>query len=272
MEKIQVLANEISIKRINDEDYVSITDIARYKNSEHTDDLIRNWIRNRNTIEFLGIWESIYNPNFNPVEFDGFRKLAGLNSFTLTPKQWIEKTNAIGIISKTGRYGGTYAHKDIAFEFASWISQEFKLYLIKEFQRLKDEEQKQLGWDIKRNLAKINYHIHTDAIKENLIPVELSKTEINIIYASEADILNMALFGMTAKHWREANPTKEGNIRDYADITQLICLSNLESLNAHLINEGCSQSERLEKLNKIAIQQMRILTKSHSIQKLGKST
>jgi hypothetical protein len=245
MKKIKVLEKEISLYSQKEADYICITDIARYKHSDRTDDLIRNWLRNRNTIEFLGIWEHLNNPDFKPVEFDGFRKQAGLNSFTLTPKQWIEKTNAIGLISKAGRYGGTYAHKDIAFEFASWISVEFKLYLIKEFQRLKDEEQKQLGWDIKRNLAKINYRIHTNAIKENLIPPELTSRQINLVYASEADILNMALFGMTAGQWRDANPDKKGNIRDYANVSQLVCLSNLENLNALFINEGISQSKRL---------------------------
>ena len=189
--------NEITIVQACEQDYISLTDIARYKKSDRTDDLIRNWIRNRNTIEFIGIWEQLNNPDFKPVEFDGFKKQAGLNSFSLTPKQWIEKTNAIGIISKAGRYGGTYAHKDIAFEFATWISVEFKLFLLKEFQRLKDNEQKQLGWDIKRNLTKINYRIHTNAIKENLIPDSLSKQAINRVYASEADVLNMALFGKT---------------------------------------------------------------------------
>jgi len=208
------------------------------------------------------------NPGFKPVEFDGFKKQAGLNSFSLTPRQWIEKTNAISIISKTGRYGGTYAHKDIAFEFASWISVEFKLYLIKEFQRLKEIEYKQLGWDIKRNLAKINYRIHTDAIKENLIPKELTKQQVNRVYATEADVLNMALFGMTAKQWRGSNDDKKGNIRDYADVSQLVCLSNLESLNALLINEEMVQAERLVKLNKIAVQQMRLLTEDKSIKKL----
>lgn len=196
--KIEVLSQEINIRKYNEEEYICITDIARYRHAERTDDLIRNWLRNRNTIEFLGLWEQLNNPDFNSVEFDGFRKQAGLNSFTLTPKQWIERTNAKGIISKAGRYGGTYTHKDIAFEFASWISVEFKLYLIKEFQRLKDQEQKQLGWDIRRNLAKINYRIHTDAIKENLIPDKLKSSQISLIYADEADILNMALFGATA--------------------------------------------------------------------------
>jgi hypothetical protein len=269
MAKISVLNNEITVCSQNEEDYICITDIAKYKNSDRTDDLIRNWIRNRNTIEFLGIWEQLNNPNFNPVEFDGFRKSAGLNSFTLTPGQWIEKTNAIGIISKPGRYGGTYAHKDIAFEFASWISVEFKLYLIKEFQRLKDEEYKQLGWDIRRNLSKINYRIHTDAIKENLIPPELTKAQTSLIYASEADVLNMALFGMTAKEWRDANSGQKGNIRDYADISQLVCLSNLETLNAHFINDGLPQEERLFKLNQIAIHQMKLLAADNQITKLA---
>jgi hypothetical protein len=268
MKKIKVLEKEISLYSQKEADYICITDIARYKHSDRTDDLIRNWLRNRNTIEFLGIWEHLNNPDFKPVEFDGFRKQAGLNSFTLTPKQWIEKTNAIGLISKAGRYGGTYAHKDIAFEFASWISVEFKLYLIKEFQRLKDEEQKQLGWDIKRNLAKINYRIHTNAIKENLIPPELTSRQINLVYASEADILNMALFGMTAGQWRDANPDKKGNIRDYANVSQLVCLSNLENLNALFINEGISQSKRLAKLNQVAIQQMRLLTDNSGVRRL----
>jgi hypothetical protein len=266
--KIEVLNREIALYNRRDEDYISITDIARYKSSDRTDDLIRNWLRNRNTIEFLGIWENLNNPDFKPVEFDGFKRQAGLNSFTLTPKQWIEKTGAIGLISKSGRYGGTYAHKDIAFEFASWISVEFKLYLIKEFQRLKEAEQKQLGWDIKRNLAKINYRIHTDAIKENLIPVELTPAQINHIYASEADVLNIALFGMTAKEWRDGNPEKKGNIRDYANISQLVCLSNLENLNAHFINEGMVQKDRLVKLNAIAIQQMKLLVEDHRVGKL----
>lgn len=236
MAKISVLSSDVTVKKIEDDDFISLTDIARFKDAEHTDDLIRNWLRGRNTIEFVGIWETLNNPNFNPVEFDGIRIQAGLNSFALTPKQWIERTGAIGIVSKTGRYGGTFAHKDIAFEFASWISVEFKLYLIKEFQRLKEDEQKQLGWDIKRNLAAINYRIHTDAIKENLVPAELTKSQVSMIYASEADVLNMALFGMTAKNWRETNPGLKGNIRDYANVSQLVCLSNLENLNAHFIN------------------------------------
>jgi len=265
MAKINVLNKEVSVVVQNNEDYICITDIARYKDADRTDYLILNWLRNRNTIEFLGIWEQLNNPDFNPIEFDGIRKQAGLNSFILTAKQWIDKTHAIGIISKTGRYGGTFAHKDIAFEFASWISVEFKLYLIKEFQRLKDEERKQLGWDIRRNLAKINYRIHTDAIKENLIPPELTPPQINRVYASEADLLNMALFGLTAKDWRAKNPDKKGNIRDYADISQLVCLSNLENLNAHFIGDTIPQHERLEKLNIIAIHQMTLLTQDKNV-------
>ncbi len=259
MAKITVLSKEITIQTRQDIDYICLTDIARYKDAQRTDYLILNWLRNRNTIEFLGIWEHLNNPDFNPIEFDGIKKQAGLNSFILTAKNWIEKTGAIGIISKAGRYGGTYAHKDIAFEFASWISVEFKLYLIKEFQRLKEVEFKQLGWDIKRNLAKINYHIHTDAIKANLIPPELSKLQTSLVYASEADVLNMALFGMTAQQWRNLNPSAKGNIRDQANAAQLVCLSNLENLNALFISEGLAQGERLLKLNGIAIQQMKLL-------------
>jgi hypothetical protein len=268
MAKIQVLNKEITIQTQNKEDYISLTDIARYKDAERTDYIIQNWLRNRNTIEFLGIWEHLNNPNFNPIEFDGIKKQAGLNSFILTAKRWIVATNAIGLISRTGRYGGTFAHKDIAFEFASWVSVEFKLYLIKEFQRLKDEELKQLGWDIRRNLAKINYRIHTEAIKENLVPPELSTSQINLIYASEADVLNMALFGMTAKEWRDKHPGEKGNIRDYANMSQLVCLSNLENLNALFIREKAPQPERLRKLNRIAIQQMRLLTDNSRIKRL----
>ena len=265
---ISVLDSTIGIQTIDETDFISLTDIARHRNQQHSDDLIRNWLRNRNTIEFLGIWERLNNPDFKPVEFDGFRKQAGLNSFTLTPKQWIGCTGAIGIVSKPGRYGGTFAHKDIAFEFAAWISVEFKLYLIKEFQRLKEVEQAQLGWDIKRNLVKINYRIHTDAIKENLIPQQVTKAQINGIYASEADVLNVALFGMTAKEWRENNRGKKGNIRDYANVSQLVCLSNLENLNAFFINEGMNQKDRLMQLNAIAIHQMRLLTDDTSIKQL----
>ena len=238
------------------------------RNIENGLDLIEKWLRNKNTIEFLGIWEEMYNSDFNSLEFEGIKNEAGLNRFVLSVKQWVEKTNSIGIVAKVGRYGGTYAHKDIAFEFASWVSPYFKLYLIKEFERLKEEEQKKLGWDIKRNLAKINYRIHTDAIKNNLIPEKLPKEKINIIYANEADILNMALFGMTAKEWRDENPNLKGNIRDYADISQLVCLSNLENLNAVFINEGMKQSDRLRKLNSIAIEQMKILSEAESIKKL----
>jgi len=272
--KIDVQGSLVAIIPLDDSDYISLTDIARHKSSGRSDDLIRNWLRNRNTLEFIGIWEQLNNPNFKPVEFDGFRKQSGLNSFTLTPKQWIEATSAVGIISKAGRYGGTYAHKDIAFEFAAWISVEFKLYLIKEFQRLKEEERRQLGWDIRRNLAKINYRIHTDAIKENLIPPELTKQQVSFVYAGEADVLNMALFGMTAKQWRESHPEDKGNVRDHANVSQLVCLSNLENLNALFIQEGVSQAERLKKLNKIAIHQMCLLTGDVSVleQKCGNST
>jgi len=265
---IEVLSTEVKIKTIEQNDFICLTDIAKSKNAEHPDDLIRNWLRNRNTLELLGIWERLHNPDFNPVEFDGIRKQAGLNSFTLTPKKWITSTQAIGLSSKAGRYGGTYAHKDIAFEFASWVSVEFKLYLIKEFQRLKEAEYKQLGWDVKRQLTKINYRIHTDAVKENLIPPELTQPQTSFVYASEADLLNMALFGKTAKQWRDENPDKEGNIRDYANVSQLVCLANLETLNAHFIQQELAQAERLRLLNNSAIQQMRLLTEDSRIQKL----
>ncbi|MCP4109743.1 MAG: KilA-N domain-containing protein [Desulfobacteraceae bacterium] len=264
--KIEVQGSEITILTGKEQDYISLTDMVR--NIENGSALIEKWLRNKNTIEFLGIWEEIFNPDFNSPEFEGIKNQAGLNSFILSVKQWVTKTNSKGIIAKAGRYGGTYAHKDIAFEFASWISPKFKLYLIKEFQRLKDEEKKQLGWDIRRNLTKINYRVHTDAIKENLVPSELSKSQISHIYATEADILNMALFGMTAAMWREANSGKKGNIRDYADVSQLVCLSNLENLNALFINEGLTQEIRLERLNQIAIQQMRILTGDSGMKRL----
>ena len=231
---IEVLSTEVKVKTVEQNDFICLTDIAKSKNPEHPDDLIRSWLRNRNTLELLGIWEQLYNPAFKPVEFDGFKKQAGLNSFTLTPKQWIASTQAIGISSKSGRYGGTYAHTDIAFEFASWISVEFKLYLIKEFQRLKEAEQKQIGWDVRRQLTRINYRIHTDAIKESLIPSELTPQQISFAYANEADLLNMALFGKTAKQWRNEHPDEKGNMRDYANVSQLVCLANLETLNAHL--------------------------------------
>jgi len=266
MGKISVLGTEISYYQLNEHDYISLTDMVR--NIENGLALIEKWLRNKNTIEFLGIWEEIYNPDFNSPEFEGIKNQAGLNRFVLSVKQWVEKTNSKGIMAKAGRYGGTYAHKDIAFEFASWISPQFKLYLIKEFQRLKEEERKQLGWDIRRNLVKINYRIHTDAIKENLIPPELTPRQTNLVYASEADVLNMALFGVTAKEWRDSHPDRKGNIRDYADVSQLVCLSNLENLNALFIQENASQAERLRKLNQIAIHQMKLLTDDPSIKRL----
>jgi hypothetical protein len=269
MAKIKVLNQDVSLQTVKEEDYISLTDIARYKNQERTDDLIRNWLRNRNTLEFLGIWERLNNPGFNPIEFDGIKSQAGLNSFTLTPKQWIESTGAIGILSKAGRYGGTYAHKDIAFEFASWVSVEFKLYLIKEFQRLKEDERKTLGWDIRRNLAKINYRIHTDAIQQHLIPPTLGAQQTSLVYASEADVLNLALFGQTAAQWRAANPGNKGNMRDEADVTQLVCLSNLENLNALFIAEGMPQQQRLERLNQIAIHQMTLLARDERMKLPG---
>ena len=267
-QKIDVLSSEVRIANINDQDFICLTDIARHKGTATTDDLIRNWLRNRNTVEFLGLWEQINNPGFNPVEFDGIRMQAGLNSFTLTPKQWIERTGAIGIQSKAGRYGGTYGHSDIAFEFAAWISVEFKLYLIKEFQRLKESERQSIGWDIRRNLARINYRIHTDAIQTHLIPPQLSKKQTSLVYASEADVLNMALFGQTAAQWRAAHPGAKGNIRDQATGAQLVCLANLETLNALFISQSLPQPERLTRLNQIAIQQMRLLSEDERLPKL----
>ena len=273
MDKLIVRGTEVSIQwNMERDDYISLTDIAKVKDSDNPRYIIQNWMRNRNTIEFLGVWESLYNPNFNRVEFDAFRSQAGLNSFVMTPQKWIDATAAIGIVSKAGRYGGTYAHTDIAFEFASWISVEFKLYLVKEFERLKAEEMRRFGWDIKRNLAKINYRIHTDAIKENLIPPELSAKHISLVYASEADVLNMALFGMTAKEWRDSHPELKGNIRDYANVSQLVCLANLENLNAVFISEGMPQTERLARLNAIAISQMQVLTQDHRIEMLKDQT
>ncbi len=256
MAELSVLNQKISYIKIENEDYISITDMLKSKDGDF---FVSDWLRNRNTIEFLGIWEEIHNPNFNYGEFAIIKSQAGLNSYKISVKEWTEKTNSIGIISKAGRYGGTYAHKDIAFEFGMWISPKFKLLLIKEFERLKAEEQKQIGWNAKRELSKINYKIHTNAIKNNLIPKELNKNQINFVYAEEADVLNMALFGMTAKEWRTNNPNLDGNIRDYATMNELICLANLENLNSVFIKEGLKQSERLEKLNKIAISQMQIL-------------
>jgi len=268
-QKIRVLGTEVSFHFLERAEYISLTDIARYKNHFEPKDVVKNWLRNRATIEFLGLWEKINNPRFKGVEFDSFLSQAGNNAFTISPQRFIETTQAIGLISKSGQNGGTFAHKDIAFEFASWISAEFKLYLIKEFQRLKEEEseRKQLGWDSKRNLAKINYRIHTDAIQKHLIPHQISQNEENLIYATEADLLNLALFGMTAKEWKEQNPALEGNIRDYADISQLICLSNLENLNAFFIKQGLDKSARLEKLNTVAIEQMTLLAKHKDIER-----
>lgn len=266
MKKVNDIVLKDSIIRTikeNGIDYICITDIAKLKSDDSTA-VIGNWMRNRNTIEYLGMWESLYNPDFKPLKFEGFKKEAGLNAFTLSPQKWINATAAIGILSKSGRYGGTYAQKDIAFKFASWISVEFELYLIKEFQRLKEEEQKQLGWTAKRELTKLNYHIHTDAVKHNLIPLEVTPRQANMIYANEADVLNVAMFGMTAKEWRESNPDLKGNIRDYATINELICLSNMENLNAVFINDGMPQNERLVKLNKIAIQQMTVLNEANN--------
>ena len=258
MAKINVQQTAITLLKVNEQDYISLTDIARYKSDDPTA-VIGNWMRNRNTIEYLGIWETLYNPGFKPLEFDGFRKDAGLNAFTLSPQKWINTTGAIGIVSRSGRYGGTFAHKDIAFKFASWISVEFELYLVKEFQRLKEQEQAQIGWNAKRELSKINYRIHTDAIKQNLIPQEITPAQASRIYANEADVLNMALFGMTALEWRDKHPDLKGNIRDYASINELICLSNMESLNAVFIQDSIPQRERLIRLNRIAIQQMQVL-------------
>ncbi len=265
MSVINVQDTAITVIDINNQDYISLTDMAGAKeNDARAADVIKNWIRTRYTIEFLGTWELIHNPRFKVVEFDHFRSRAGLPSFVLSCSEWIEKTAAIGIVVKKGRFGGTYAHKDIAFEFGSAISVPFKLYLIEEFQRLKEEEERLLGWSAKRELAKINYRIHTDAIKQNLIPPEITAEQKSFIYADEADMLNVAMFGMTAKEWRVKNATLKGNIRDYASVNQLICLSNMENLNAVFINEGLKQSDRLEKLNKIAIQQMKVLEESES--------
>lgn len=273
--KISVKGVEIITFISKESDYISLTDIARYKNAREPKEIVKNWIRTRSTIEFLGIWEKINNPHFKGVEFDAFKNEAGSNSFVLSPQKWIEATNAIGIISKSGRYGGgTYAHKDIAFEFASWISAEFKLFLIKEFQRLKNEESERLksGWDVKRQLTKINYIVHTDAIKKYLIPPYISKKQEQITYASEADVLNVALFGMTAKDWRDKNSSKAGNIRDYATVTQLVVLTNLESFNAEFIKLGLPQRERLIKLNGIAISQMQSLLGNPTLKKLAEKS
>lgn len=263
--KIEVLETAITVVSVYKQDYISLTDMLKAKDGDF---FISDWLRNRNTVEFLGIWESIHNPKFNYGEFAIIKSKVGLNSYKISVKEWVNKTAAIGLIAKAGRYGGTYAHADLAFEFGMWISPEFKIYLIKEFQRLKEIEQEKLGWNIRRNLTKINYRIHTDAIKENLIPPELTPQQVSLIYASEADVLNMALFGITAQQWRDDNPKEKGNIRDYANGAQLICLVNMESLNAVFINEGLPQPERLARLNKVAISQIDILLKDNIIKPL----
>jgi hypothetical protein len=268
MNKIKVLEYEINTKIINNEDYISLTDIAKYKNKKDSFLIINHWMRSGNTIEFLGLWEKINNPNFKPTEFGRFKNESGNNAFMLPPQKWINSTNATGIVSKSGRYGGTYAHIDLALEFASWISPEFKLYIITEFKRLKAKEQKGFDWNLRRVLSKINYNIHTDAIKNNLIPTVVTKEQIEMIYASEADVINVALFGMTAKEWEEKNKDKEGNIRDYVNIVELVCLVNLENLNSVYINDKLDQRDRLIKLNKIAIHQMKLLTTDDRIEKL----
>ena len=271
MAKITVQNTPITVLSVEEQDYISLTDMATAKEGDNRSaDIIKNWLRNRYTIEFLGTWEVIHNPNFKVVEFDHFRMSAGLPSFVLSASEWIERTNAVGIIVKKGRYGGTYAHKDIAFEFGSAISVPFKLYLIEEFQRLKTEEQKLLGWSAKRELSKINYRIHTDAIKTHLLPAEITREQASHVYADEADVLNVAMFGKTARQWREENPDLKGNIRDYASINELICLSNMENLNAVFIEQGMPQSERLVKLNQIAIHQMSILESDNTDRKLLK--
>lgn len=263
--KIRVKGTEITVYSDGDMDFISLTDMLRAKDGDF---FISDWLRNRNTVEFLGIWEQVHNPAFNYGEFATIRSQAGLNSYKISIKEWVAKTNAIGLVAKAGRYGGTYAHKDIAFEFGMWISAEFKIYLIKEFQRLKEQDLQQLGWDIRRNLTKINYRIHTDAIKANLIPPKLTSKEINSIYASEADLLNMALFGKTAKQWRNETPDHKGNIRDEANVSQLVCLANLETLNAHFIHQGLPQAERLKILNQTAIHQMKLLLADRDVKQL----
>ena len=254
--ELDIKGTIVRVVKIGDEDYICLTDMLKAKDGEF---FITDWLRNRNTLEYIGIWEQVYNPAFNYGEFATIRNKAGLNSFKIGVQEFAERTNAVSLISKAGRYGGTYAHKDIAFEFAMWISPEFKVYLIREFQRLKDDEQKQLGWTAKRELSKINYRIHTDAIKQNLIPEEVTQEQASIIYAEEADVLNVAMFGITARQWRDAHPDMKGNIRDYASINELICLANMENINAVLIDEGVPQGERLIRLNQIAINQMRVL-------------
>jgi len=274
--KINAKGTEITvISKGNDNDYISLTDIAKYKNQNDAFIVINNWMRLRSTIEFLGLWEQLSNQNFKPIEFERFKYEAGSNAFTLSPQKWISTTtNAIGIISKSGRYGGTYAHKDIAFEFASWISPEFKLYIIKDYQRLKTDENSRLSleWNVSRVISKINYKIHTDAIKENLIPAEISPKQQSITYATEADILNVALFGKTAKEWQTDNPSMKGNIRDHATIHQLIVLANMESMNAELIKQGIEQNKRLTILNKMAIEQMKSILENNTVKQITGTT
>ena len=267
MTKITVQNTEVNIIKVNGEDYICLTDMLCAKDGDF---FITDWLRNRNTLEYIGIWEKVYNLNFNYGEFAIIRNQSGLNSFKISVKEFAARTNAISVQAKAGRYGGTYAHKDIAFEFAMWISPEFKIYIVKEFQRLKTEEQQLLGWSAKRELSKINYRIHTDAIKQNLIPAEVTPAQASVIYANEADVLNVAMFGVTARQWREANPDLKGNIRDYATINELICLSNMENLNAVFIEQGMAQSERLVKLNQIAIHQMSVLESGDNDRKLLK--
>lgn len=259
---IDVQGTTVTVLSQASDDYISLTDIAKHKEPDRSDHVIQNWIRNRNSIEFLGVWERLNNADFKPLEFEGFRNRAGLNSFVLTPRQWIDATHAIGLVSKSGRYGGTYAHKDIAFEFASWISVEFKLYLIKEFQRLKEDENRRLSlaWNLNRTLSKLNYRIHTDAIKAPLIPAVVTAAQAAITYATEADLLNVALFGQTAKQWRDSNPKLDGNMREYATVEQLLVLANIEGMNAEFIHMRLAQGERLKRLNEIAIRQMKVLT------------
>ncbi len=267
---IDVQGTAVTVLSQANDDYISLTDIAKHKEPDRSDQVIQNWIRNRNTIEFLGVWERLNNASFKPLEFEGFKSRAGLNSFVLTPRQWIDTTHASGLVSKSGRYGGTYAHRDIAFEFAAWISVEFKLYLIKEFQRLKEDESHRLSlaWNLNRTLSKLNYRIHTDAIRAHLIPATVTSAQAAITYASEADLLNVALFGQTAKQWRDANPKLDGNMREYASVEQLLVLANIEGMNAELIHMALPQGERLKRLNEIAIRQMQVLTGATTIKQL----
>ena len=255
--EIEVRGTKVRIQKIGEEDYICLTDMLKAKDGEF---FITDWLRNRNTLEYIGIWEQVYNPQFNYGEFATIRNQSGLNSFKIGVQEFVERTNAISLISKAGRYGGTFAHKDVAFEFGMWISAEFKIYMVREFQRLKAAEQAAIGWSVKRELAKINYRIHTDAIKANLIPAAVTRAQMSIIYANEADVLNVALFGMTHQQWQMKNPELKGNQRDYADINQLICMSNMENINAVMINDGIEQPQRLKRLNEIAIQQMRVLS------------